>query len=88
MPKSCAPGKYDAENNTCFTIDQLVEMAGAYNRYVTRIHLNPTNTANVNINLITILTPPNKKYLLQELRWVIAREAFFAFDQVQCLQVK
>jgi len=39
----CAPGKYDAKNDTCFSQDQLTEMAKAYNRHVTKLNLHPTN---------------------------------------------
>lgn len=37
----CAPKKYDKNNDTCFTKDQLVEMAKAYNRFVTKKKLSP-----------------------------------------------
>lgn len=63
----CAPKKYDAKNNTCFTLDQLVEMAKAYNRFLTKSKLNPYNKQTYgNANLIDIKS--NKKYLLFELK--------------------
>src|SRR6266567_1908942 len=39
----CAPGKYDAKNDTCFNQKQLTEMAKAYNRYVTKKKLHPSD---------------------------------------------
>jgi hypothetical protein len=63
----CAPHKYDRENNTCFTLDQLVEMASAYNRYLTKNKLNPNPKPHFeNAKLIDIKS--NKKYLLLEFK--------------------
>lgn len=67
----CAPHKYDSENKTCFSAKQLVEMAQAYNRYITKNKLNPKNIQNlennlVNVDLIKIIE--NKKYLLSEFK--------------------
>ena len=39
----CAPGKYDAKNDTCFNQKQLTEMAKAYNRYITKKKLHPSD---------------------------------------------
>ena len=62
----CAPQKYDKENNTCFTTEQLVEMVSAYNRYLTKSKLSPYNKNNFSdADLINI--KQNKKYLLLQL---------------------
>lgn len=53
----CAPGKYDSKNNTCFSIEQLTEMAEAYNRYIAK---SATKVAPIKIKA-------DKKYLLNEL---------------------
>lgn len=58
-PNICAPGKYDEENDTCFSIDQLVSMAEAYNRLWVK---NPTP------NLKPIGIKENKPYLLNQFR--------------------
>ncbi|XWV26159.1 putative thiol protease [Tupanvirus soda lake] len=63
---TCAPTRYDKENDTCFTMEQLLEMAAAYNRYLTKSKLNPNKTQNFgDANLINI--KKDKKYLLLEL---------------------
>jgi hypothetical protein len=63
----CAPKKYDAENNTCFTLEQLIEIAGAYNRYLTKDKLNPIKKQALgNANIIDIKS--DKKYLLNQLK--------------------
>lgn len=59
----CAPGNYDKTNNTCFRIDQLMEMAKAYNRYI-----NKKNVKNKNANHDFIKITKNKNYLLSELK--------------------
>lgn len=61
----CAPHKYDATHKTCFTIDQLVEMAKAYNRYISKQKLHPNKSINYDTTLIKI--EPDKSYLLKEL---------------------
>lgn len=58
----CAPNKYDG--NTCFTFEQLLDMAKAYNLYITKNNFNP-NKDGLNSNLIAIKN--DKKYLLKEL---------------------
>jgi hypothetical protein len=65
---TCAPAKYDKENNTCFTTDQLVEMAKGYNRYVSKKKLSPTKSAIEVGGSSLIEINPDKKYLLTELR--------------------
>lgn len=62
----CAPGKYDKKNNTCFSIEQLVEMAKAYNRYVFKTNTSTKATKPSNLTLIDIKT--DKPYLLKELK--------------------
>lgn len=62
----CAPGKYDSKNNTCFTLDQLVEMAKAYNKYVTKEKLAYKSNFNANVDLIKI--KEDKQYLLSEFK--------------------
>ena len=32
----CVPGKYNKNTGTCFTKEQLIEMTGAYNRYISK----------------------------------------------------
>jgi hypothetical protein len=62
----CAPNKYDATNQTCFTLNQLLELAGAYNRFVAKKILHPKpNKQLPKLKLINI--KPEKKYLLNEL---------------------
>lgn len=64
----CAPGKYDKQNNTCFTLEQLIEMAAAYNRYSAKHKL---GTKQTNINKTAFIQiKPDKKYLLQELKQI------------------
>ena len=63
---SCAPGKYDKINKTCFTTDQLVEMAKAYNRFYTKYKLDPNRTHNISSKLIHI--KESKPYLLSKFR--------------------
>lgn len=64
---TCAPGKYDAVNNTCFSLEQVVELASAYNRHVSKLQLNPRQTGGFYGKLITIKNNSTKKYLLSEL---------------------
>lgn len=62
----CAPHKYDSDNKTCFSTEQLLEMARAYNRYLTKTKLLPNKTTkNISSDLIKIKT--DKPYLLHEL---------------------
>jgi hypothetical protein len=64
---SCAPGQYDKENDTCFRIEVLMEMAAAYNRYIYKKNFGPNKKENFDkINFIKI--KPDKKYLLQEFK--------------------
>lgn len=58
----CAPGTYDPDNNTCFSIDQLIALAIAYNRYITK---NVSGDRHPYLMLIKII--PDKKYLLNKL---------------------
>lgn len=63
----CAPKKYDPNNKSCFTLNQLIEMANAYNRYVFKTILKPSNIQTFNnIDIIKIKT--DKPYLLLELK--------------------
>ena len=62
----CAPNKYDSKNQTCFSTMQLMEMAKAYNRYVTKYNLSPEQKHEIGgTGLIKI--KDNKRYLLDEL---------------------
>lgn len=63
---TCAPSKYDKDNNTCFTLDQIVELSKAYNRHVTKTELNPNNNR-INGGTKLIEIKPDKKYLLKQL---------------------
>lgn len=62
----CAPGRYDSKNDTCFTLDQLMEMSKAYNRYLTKQKLKPNKTKQFNVGFIKIKS--NKQHLLNELK--------------------
>ena len=64
---NCAPGKYNKKSKSCFSNEQITEMAKAYNRYITKKKLTPnikhyTDSADL-INII-----PNTKKLLQDIR--------------------
>lgn len=66
MSNICAPDKYDSKNNTCLSLEQLIEMAKAYNIFMTKKVLAP-ESSNIKIsNAIKI--KPEKKYLLLELK--------------------
>lgn len=73
MPqKFCAPGKkYDAENNTCLTLSQVIAIKDAFNTFISQHDLAPKNFTGGKID--TIKQPTNlderglKKYLLTEL---------------------
>lgn len=64
----CAPKKYDAKNDTCFSIEQLVEMAKAYNRYISKVKLSPDSDELAAADLDLIKIKADKKYLLSELK--------------------
>lgn len=70
----CAPGKYDSKNDTCFGIDEIIQIAGAYNRYLTKSLLTPNNInpSQSKPNFITI--KPDKQYLLQQMRNIFSSE--------------
>lgn len=62
----CAPNKFDSKNNTCFSLEQLVEMANAFNRYYAKNKLNPNEINKINTEFINIKM--DKFYLLSELK--------------------
>lgn len=62
----CAPNKYDSDNQTCFSLEQLVEMTKAYNRYITKNKLSPINDSHIK-NFSIIKIKDDKPYLLKEL---------------------
>lgn len=63
----CAPNKYDNKNCTCFSLEQLIEMAKAYNKYLTKSKLHPNKTQTFgNAGLINIKS--DKLYLLTEIK--------------------
>jgi hypothetical protein len=64
----CKIGKYDKENDTCFTIDQLITLSKAYNRYITKTKLKKGSHDQSKINLIKISN--NKKSLLEQFKLV------------------
>lgn len=70
----CAPGKYDSKLRTCFTLDQLIALSTAYNKYVTKIKMDPQNilskkSAEKPLPIIKLIViKPDKSYLLAELR--------------------
>lgn len=67
---TCAPKKYDSKNDTCFTLDQLLELASAYNRHITKMKLKP-NYETKRVTQANYIDPikikKNKSYLLGEL---------------------
>lgn len=68
----CAPKKYDPENNTCFSLDQLVELVKAYNRHITKKKLKPyvdENKLEIKYQTVEPIEIRNdKKYLLTQLK--------------------
>jgi len=64
---NCKNGPYDSQNNTCFTTEQLLEMAKAYNRHISKNNLHPDRINGTNIYLY-IKIDGDKKYLLDTLR--------------------
>jgi hypothetical protein len=69
----CAPGQYDAENNTCFTVVQLIAMCNAYNVYLTKTLLDPnpnklSHIQNADPIRMEMDSEPSKNYLLTELK--------------------
>jgi len=70
--KYCAPGTYDSKNDTCFTDQQVRQIAEGYNAYIFKNKLSPGNLSNKRggkgpiVTLIEIKS--DKKYLLNELR--------------------
>jgi hypothetical protein len=65
MANYCAPGKYDPKAKTCFTIEQLIEIAKAFNKYVTKNNLGSVNNVYFDTSLINI--KPDKSYLVKEI---------------------
>jgi hypothetical protein len=66
MSNICAPKKYDRKNNSCFNDEQVLELAKAYNRYVTKVRLSPKKTIEIGgADLIPIKN--DKAYLLKEI---------------------
>lgn len=62
----CAPHKYDAKHDTCFTLDEIIEIAGAYNRYITKVRLSPEFIAEIG-GATPIKIKKDKAYLLKEI---------------------
>lgn len=65
----CAPGTYDSKHKTCFKLNHLVELAGAYNRYMTKNKLIPTSRTQTGqgetaIDTVFIKIREDKDYLL------------------------
>lgn len=56
----CAPGRYDKNYNTCFSIEQLIEMAKAYNTYIRK------NRSFFNLEPIDV--KKDKGYLLNQFK--------------------
>lgn len=64
----CAPGRYDSKHSTCFSVEQLVEMAGAFNRYVTKMGLGVGGGDRFDANDTKFIQiKRDKPYLLTEL---------------------
>lgn len=67
MYHNCAPGRYDGSSDTCFSENQLMKMAEAYNKYVTKQKLGVNkNKLFGGVDIIAIKN--DKKYLLQEFK--------------------
>jgi len=65
----CAPTKYDSKLDTCFSLEVLIELAGAYNRYVTKIKLSPKKNKEIEVGGSSLIKITNdKKYLHDELK--------------------
>lgn len=64
----CAPSKKDFKISTCFTLNQLIELCKAYNRYISKQKLNPYPSMLENKNPDLIEINNDKKHLLNELR--------------------
>lgn len=63
----CAPNRYDSKNKTCFSLEQLIEMAKAYNRHLSKNKLNPSENVNKKLQSDLITIKPAKTYLFSEL---------------------
>lgn len=64
----CAPNRYDSKNQTCFSLDQLIEMTKGYNRFLSKSKLNPNGTDKIKSTGELIDIKPNKPYLLREIK--------------------
>lgn len=70
----CAPNKYDFINDTCFSMDQLIEMAKAYNRFLTKNNLNPYLKSDQKINNVKLIQiSNNKKNLLFQFKKIFSK---------------
>jgi hypothetical protein len=67
-PNICGPGKYNSSTDSCFTPDQIVEMAGAYNRFVSKQKLAPKPSGASAVMQFINTKNIDKKYLLSELQ--------------------
>ena len=67
MENTCAPNRYDKKNNTCFSLDQLLELSSAFNRYYFKNSVGVDQKTNMG-STSPINIKPDKKYLLMELR--------------------
>lgn len=69
----CAPDRVNNSNdsndsNNCFTLEELIELVSAYNRYVTKHKLNPNNNQSTDVKYgRPIKIKKDKKYLITEL---------------------
>jgi hypothetical protein len=61
----CAPNKYDSENDTCFSLDQVIELIKAFNKHITKINLSPTTKVSYDATPIKI--SDNKSQMLTDL---------------------
>lgn len=64
----CAPHRADTKHGTCFSMEQLIELCKAYNRYCSKQKLNPNSNRlqKSNTNLIKIKN--DKAYLLSQIK--------------------
>lgn len=61
----CAPGKYDSKNNTCFSIQQLIEIIKAFNKHITKTNLSPLTKKSY--KTVPIIISQDKSQLLLDL---------------------
>lgn len=59
----CAPGRKNRNNNSCFRKQEIIEMAKAYNRYITKKTFAPKNNYDKKYDLINVNKPANEIWI-------------------------